>query len=106
MFHYQCHKINLKRCGSYIDSPDWIKTKNATINHINYDEEYSKEPKILEFNQYQKYDNTPYFVYADLESLIKRVGGCKESSEKSSTAKVGEQIPCRFQVLRYGHLMV
>ena len=23
--HYKCHKVNFKRCGSYIDSPDWIK---------------------------------------------------------------------------------
>ena len=28
---YQCHKINFKR-GGYIDSPDWIKNKKATIN--------------------------------------------------------------------------
>ena len=30
--HYKCHKTNLKRGGSYIESPDWIKSKNATIN--------------------------------------------------------------------------
>ena len=24
----ECYKINLNRDGSYIDSPDWIKTKN------------------------------------------------------------------------------
>ena len=24
----ECDKINLNRGGSYIDSPDWIKTKN------------------------------------------------------------------------------
>ena len=27
LLHYKCHKINLKRCGLYIDSPDWIKDK-------------------------------------------------------------------------------
>ena len=27
-----CHKIGLSRGGSYIDSPNWIKNKNATIN--------------------------------------------------------------------------
>ena len=27
LLHYKCHKINPKRSGSYIDSPDWIKTK-------------------------------------------------------------------------------
>ena len=25
LLYYQCHKINFKRGGSYIDSPDWIK---------------------------------------------------------------------------------
>lgn len=30
-----CHKINLDRRGSYIDSPDWRKTKKAKINPIN-----------------------------------------------------------------------
>ena len=30
--YYKCHKINLNRCGSYIDSVDWIKNKKAAIN--------------------------------------------------------------------------
>ena len=34
LLHYRSHKINLKRGGSYIDSPDWIKNKKATINPI------------------------------------------------------------------------
>ena len=33
-----CHKVNCKRGGSYIDSPDWIKKKKATINPKNEDE--------------------------------------------------------------------
>ena len=33
--YYNCHRINCKRDGSYIDSPDWIKNKKATINPIN-----------------------------------------------------------------------
>ena len=32
---YKCHKINPNCCGSYIDSPDWIKNKKATINPSN-----------------------------------------------------------------------
>ena len=27
LLHYKCHKINLNHGGSYIDAPDWIKTK-------------------------------------------------------------------------------
>ena len=28
----KCHKINFKRRGSHIDSPEWTKKKKATIN--------------------------------------------------------------------------
>ena len=35
LLYYKCHKINPHRGGSYIDSPDWIKNKKATINPIN-----------------------------------------------------------------------
>ena len=34
LLYYKCHKINLRRGGSYIDSPDCIKSKKATINPI------------------------------------------------------------------------
>ena len=34
----KCHKINLKRGGSYIEFPDWIKNKKATINPENEDD--------------------------------------------------------------------
>ena len=35
LLYYQCYKIYPSRGGSYIDSPDWIKNKNAAINPIN-----------------------------------------------------------------------
>ena len=35
---YKCHKVNFKRRGLYIDSPDWIKIKKATINSNNDDD--------------------------------------------------------------------
>ena len=34
LLYYRCHKINVNRGGSYVDSPDWIKNKKATINPI------------------------------------------------------------------------
>ena len=37
LLYYKCHKINFKRGGSWIDSPDWIKNKNAKINPKNTD---------------------------------------------------------------------
>ena len=36
LLYYKCHKVNFKRGGSYIDSPDRIKQKKATINPKKY----------------------------------------------------------------------
>ena len=35
LLYYKCHKVNPNRVLSYIDSPDWVKNKKATINSIN-----------------------------------------------------------------------
>ena len=35
LLYHKCHKINLNYGRSYIDSPDRIKSKKATINPIN-----------------------------------------------------------------------
>ena len=32
LLYYNCHKINPNCGGSYVDSPNWIKNKKATIN--------------------------------------------------------------------------
>ena len=58
----------------------------------------SEKDSILEFNQYMKSDKMPYIIYADTESLIKKVDGCANNSENSSTTKLGEHIPCRYSV--------
>ena len=34
LYYYKCHNINPDRGGSYIDSPDWIKNKEAAINPV------------------------------------------------------------------------
>ena len=49
---------------------------------------------ILEFSQSMKSDKVPYIVYADIESLIKKIYGCANNPENSSTTKIGEHIPC------------
>ena len=35
LWYYKCQKINFKRGGSYIDSPNWIKNKKTTIDPTN-----------------------------------------------------------------------
>ena len=39
LLNYIFHKADLKRSGSYIDSPKWIKNKKATINPQNKDDD-------------------------------------------------------------------
>ena len=50
-----------------------------------------EDTKILEFNQHQNSDKTPPIIFADFESLIKRIDGCKN---ESSTTKLGKYVPC------------
>ena len=42
----------------------------------------SEDTKVLEFNQYQKYNKAQFIIYADLEFLIKKIDGCKNNPEK------------------------
>ena len=58
----------------------------------------SEETKILEFNQYQKFDKAPFIIYADLEGIIERIDGCKNNTGNSSTIKVTEHIPSGFSM--------
>ena len=36
--YYKLHNISLNRGGSYIDSPEWLQNKKATINPKNNDD--------------------------------------------------------------------
>ena len=58
-----------------------------------------RKNKILKFNQNMKSDKKPYIIYADLESLIKKIEGCANNPEISSLTKIGEHIPCRYTIL-------
>ena len=58
----------------------------------------SEDTKILEFNQYLNSDKAPFIIYADLESLIVNIDGCKSNPEKSSMTKLSENIPSDFSM--------
>ena len=44
--YYHLHKISLNRVGSYIDSPEWLKAKGATINPKNIDNKCFKHEML------------------------------------------------------------
>ena len=58
----------------------------------------SEDSKILEINQYQKYDKAPFIIYTDFECIIEKIDGCKNNPENSSTSKVSEHIPSDFSM--------
>ena len=47
----------------------------------------SEDTKILEFDQYQKFDKTPFIINSDLECKIAQIDGCKNNPENSSTTE-------------------
>ena len=61
-----------------------------TIIYITQKKNLKKKEKKTD--QHMKSDKRPCITYADLESLIKKIGNCKNYLEKSSTIKVGEHI--------------
>ena len=40
-----------------------------------------------------------YIIYGDIESLIKKIDGCTNNPEKSSTTKIGKHIPWRYALV-------
>ena len=52
----------------------------------------SENDYILVFNQYIKSDKMPHIIYADIGSLIKKIDGCANNPENSSTTKIGEHV--------------
>ena len=58
----------------------------------------SKDTKILELNQYQKSDETPLIIYADLELIIEKIDGCKRNPDYLLTTKVSKHISSGFSM--------
>ena len=58
LLHYYFQKVDINRSGSYIDSPDWLKHKKATINLKNKDNECFKYAVPVALN-HQSVKNHP-----------------------------------------------
>ena len=56
--YYDLNKISLNRSGSYIDSPQWLKNKKATINHKNNDDKCFQYAISVALN-YQNIEKDP-----------------------------------------------
>ena len=58
----------------------------------------SEKGKILKCIQYMKPDNMPNIIYADIESLIRKIDGYANNPEYSSRTKIGEYTPCGYSM--------
>ena len=58
----------------------------------------SYDKKVLEFNQNQKSDKSPFITYTDLERIIEKIDGCKNNPQNSSTTNLSEHIPSGFSI--------
>ena len=58
----------------------------------------SEKDNILEFSQYMKSDKMPYIIFGNIESLIKKIDGCANNPENSSTTKIGQHTSCGYFV--------
>ena len=58
VLYYNLNKISLSRGGSYIDSPEWLKNKKATINQKNNDGKCFQYALTFPLN-YQNIKNNP-----------------------------------------------
>ena len=56
----------------------------------------SEDTKIFEFNQYYKSDKVSFIIYANRN--LKKVDGCQNNPEISSTTKVSKHIPSAFSM--------
>ena len=58
-------------------------------------EEYNK---ILKYNHGEKSMKAPFIIYADLESLLKKIDTCYDNPEKSSTTKINKHRPSGYSL--------
>ena len=52
-FYYDLNKVSLSRGKSYIDSPEWVKNKKATINPKNNDDKCFRYALTVALNHKQ-----------------------------------------------------
>ena len=53
LLYYKCHRTDLNCGESYIDSPDWMKNKKATIVALSH-KEIGKHPKKITSTFYKQ----------------------------------------------------
>ena len=73
LLYFHLQKIGLKRGGSYIDSPEWLKNKKATINLQNNDDNCFQYAVTATLNN-QNIENNPQRISKIKLLLISIIG--------------------------------
>ena len=60
-----------------------------------------EDSKILKYNHGEKSMKVQFIIYADLESLPKKVSISRNNPEKSSSTKIHEHTPSGYSLLTY-----
>ena len=70
LMYCKCHRKGFRRCGSYIDSPDWRKKKKATIIPKNKDDKGFQYAVMVALN------------YREIESHAEKFSNIKQYINK------------------------
>ena len=93
--YYKCHKVNFKRGGSYIDSPDWIKTKISIISPKNEDDKFFQYAATVALN-YEKIKWNPERV-SNIKTFINKYNWEKHYPSKiDDWKKIGKKNPTKW----------
>ena len=98
LLYYHLQKISLKRGGSFIDSPEWLKKKKATINPKNNDDNCCQYALIIALNQKQIKSHPEY---RKLNLLLISIIGKKEIFHHTQKTGKGSNKKIRELLLIY-----
>ena len=61
----------------------------------------NEDNKILKYNHGEKSRKAPFFIYADLESLLEKMSTCYDSPEKPPTTKINKHTPSGYSLFTH-----
>ena len=90
-------------CFHSYSAKDNFKKNHNVCNDLDYCyvEMPNEDSKILKYNHGQKSMKVPFVTYADVESLLERIGTCYNYPKKSSTTKVNEHAPSGYSLFTH-----
>ena len=105
-----CCRITSKYGGEFycLNCLHPFRTKNKLKSHENvwksHDHcyiEVVKEESMLKYNHEEKSMKVPLIIYADMESLLEKIGTCYNNPEKSSTIKINKHTASDYSLFTY-----